>query len=400
VLLQLQDYLLAQWSHLPGAGPKPRRLSFLGQATGVSKVCFFVFAEDERLPRYIVKTPRSPVDDDGLRQEVSTITGLRESLPETLRSTLPGPIHLTRLAGQLVAIEPVLAGRPLDSLMSPEQPLERTIIETQMALAQQWLIQIQRAAPQRIGALDSAALRQHFIEPLEAARGHAALSAAEERYLDQLIRSAHALEGSSTMPLYLYHGDFRPGNILVADGDRIAVLDWQFSRPFAPPLLDWFSFVFRLYSRAVNLPDIDGNLEAYREAFQHVFFRPNEFSALVVNYTRAYGQALGVDEGHLPLLFGLFVVNNINHFHDFLARRARRGYLYLLRNAPNSHLSYQQQIRRQAYVWLLGDLALRPDALVLTTSSLSVRSSDKPGQSRDAPPERLYEAGALMPHHN
>jgi hypothetical protein len=110
----------------------------------------------------------------------------------------------------------------------------------------------------------------------------------------------------------------------------------------------------------VQLPDIDGSLEKYRAAFHEVFFARNWFSELVADYTRAYCKALHVTDAYIPLLFSLFVVNNVNHFHSFLTQRARRGYLYLLRGAPSSGQSWKQQVRRQAYVWLLGDIAVRP----------------------------------------
>jgi hypothetical protein len=165
-----------------------------------------------------------------------------------------------------------------------------------------------------------------------------------------------------SLPLFLYHGDFRPGNVLLNDR-RIAVLDWEFSRVLAPPLLDWFSFAFRLKCRAMDLPDIDGPLEGYRSAFREVFLEKTWYSELVAGYTRSYCRELGVDQQFVPLLLGLFMVTNINKFHAFLLDRVDRGYLYLLTNGSSS---FERRLRRQAYVSLIESLAATPTPYVLS----------------------------------
>jgi hypothetical protein len=348
----LHDYCLEHWHDLPVIGRKPKRLTFLGQATGVSKVCFFVFGDNDRRPRAIIKMPRSPVFNASLMDEVATIQRLRDLVSPALQTTLPGPMHTAQVAGQQIVIEPVLRGRPLDSR---QHPADRAATEAQFALAHRWLIQMQQAADPLTTALDASAIQHHILEPLDDVRRNTDLTPTEARYLEGLADQSRQLIGCS-LPFLLYHGDFRAGNIL-ADGDGIAVLDWEFSRPLAPPLLDWFSFVFRVYSRAIDLPDIDGARDHYRAAFHEVFFAHNWFSRLVSEYTRSYCRELSIDDTYIPLLFGLFVTTNISKFYSFLQERARRGYLYLLQDNARSGQPFQQQLRRQAYTWLLGELA-------------------------------------------
>lgn len=355
MLPQLHAYMCSHWERLPDAGPPPRHLAFVGQATGVSKACFFVLVDDQSTPRYIVKTPRSPLGNSRLSQEVATIERVRRSVPPHLLVTLPGPMHTVTLDGQLVVIEPILPGRPMDSTTPERQPLDRAAAVQHISLAYAWLVGVQGAADHTKQPLTAHALHEFLLAPLERLRAHTDLTADEARYVDRVEHEARQLQGAA-LPLYLYHGDFRAGNILIDHG-RIAVLDWEFSQSLNLPLLDWFSFVFRLYSRSVGLADIDGSLPTYRAVFDQVFRARTWFSELVTHYTYAYCRALDVDQAYLPLLFDLFVVTNINKFHDFLSERARHGYLYLLRGAPISAASYQQQLRRQAYVWLLGDLA-------------------------------------------
>lgn len=50
--------------------------------------------------------------------------------------------------------------------------------------------------------------------------------------------------GSRVLPFGLLHGDFTPWNIL-SNGQKVVVLDWEWSQPSAPPLLDIFHFLFQ-----------------------------------------------------------------------------------------------------------------------------------------------------------
>jgi hypothetical protein len=73
MLPNVEEYLRSIWPRLPGELAAPRSLTFLGQATGVTKACMFVFVDRERLPRYIVKLARSPLYNSRLIHEVSAI---------------------------------------------------------------------------------------------------------------------------------------------------------------------------------------------------------------------------------------------------------------------------------------------------------------------------------------
>src|SRR5581483_7506297 len=193
MLPQLRSYLMEHWDDLPGRPPPPTRLTFLGQATGVGKVCYFVFVDDEKRPRYIAKAPRSPVHNADLRREVAVIDELRARLPSDLCATLPGPMLTTELAGHAVVVEPVLPGRPLDGIGAAARPLDPATTERQLRLASDWLIAIQRAAPHRRERLADEDVQEHFLAPVEAFRRNADLTTTEERYLDGVTVRARAL---------------------------------------------------------------------------------------------------------------------------------------------------------------------------------------------------------------
>jgi hypothetical protein len=347
---ELEGYLLEHWTELPTANRPPGGLSFLAQGTGVSKVVLFVFDDKARVPRLVVKLPRHPRRAQRLLAETDTVNRLRAELPAELAHALPGPIRVAYVGGQPVTIEPALHGQPIDGLIPSGRALSPGITDMLLGSAVRWLVDIQRHAPNVAPPLDTHAVYDHFVLPIEEARSQSHLSHAEHDVLCELADLAR--QSAPQLPLYVYHGDFRAGNLLLVDG-QLTALDWEFSRPLAPPLLDWFSFAFRLYCQSVGLPDIDGSAPAYRAAFERVFLAHNWFSERVAEHTLECCRSLGVDVSAVPLLLGQFVVENINKFRAFLEERACDDYLYLLRNVPEASSTFRNQIRRQAYVELV-----------------------------------------------
>jgi Phosphotransferase enzyme family len=354
VVAGLEHCIQQDWDELAVCGPRPRGIEYFAQATGVTKMVVFLFLDGRARPTLVAKVARDPSQNERLRAETETIARVRAQLPDDLAATLPGPIYLTHLAHQTVTIEPFLPGHHMDALIPSARPLRPAVARDVLGRALRWLVGVQREVGRLATPLDNASRVELLVTPIHAARQCSDLTHAEAAYLNELEEGA--CRAASRLPLYLYHGDFRLGNILVGDG-RLHVLDWDFSRPLAAPLLDWFSFAFRLYSRSLALPDIDGPLPLYRQAFQAVFLADNRFSRCLAESTLEYCDQLGVPRSLVSLLLGLFVVDNINKFFNFLDARAQTDHLYLLRGSPLAEASFRAQLRRQAYVWFLSDLA-------------------------------------------
>jgi hypothetical protein len=135
-------------------------------------------------------------------------------------------------------------------------------------------------------------------------------------------------------------------------------LDWQFGQLRGLPLLDWFEFAFRYYCEAGGLEEITGDHDRYRAAFADVFLGAHPYTGLVRDETVRVAAALGVADRHLNLLLTLWLVDNTNKYLRFLGERAQRGYLFLMQTPPGGpHQGYRQQLRRQVYPCLLGQLA-------------------------------------------
>jgi hypothetical protein len=76
----------------------------------------------------------------------------------------------------------------------------------------------------------------------------------------------------------------------------------------------------------------------------------------------------------------MWLVDNSNKYYQFLTDRAEHGYLYLMQNPPGGPgRGFRQQLRRQVYPCLLGQLAHSPgvsDPAWPAGTPLQVRISD------------------------
>jgi hypothetical protein len=354
---QLRSYLLEHWADLPLSGTRPRNLAFLVQATGISKLCCYLFADNASHPQWVAKIPRAPRDNPVLSHEYSVIQDLRSRGSDFVRTTIPGPLCQATVAEHLVGIERYLPGRPLDGIMmiGAQRHAEPQVCEY-LDLAIGWLLRSQRETLFQRGRLTDDQVQCYLLAPIAQLRATSRLTPHESIYLDRLIERIGAL-AEQPLPLVFQHGDFQPGNILVED-TAIRVIDWEFGAIAALPLHDVFGFLARTDARWHGMEEMDGYLEDYLEHFESVFFESGSFANLTSEYVDRACRELDIDPAWIQVLFALFIIAEANKYHTLLSRRAERGYVYLLRSkAGKIHDSYAAQLARQKHVWLLGHLA-------------------------------------------
>lgn len=176
---QLRSYLLENWTQLPLGRARPNSLTFMMQATGVSKVCCYLFADDSCRPQWVAKMMRSPNDNALLAREYGLVQELRKRGSAFVRATIPGPLLTTSIAGHLVGVEAYLDGQSMDGLLATKT-LTDTSIRKYLDLAVNWLLQSQRDTGTQHDCLNEEQVRVHFIEPIMQLRQHARLKNDEE----------------------------------------------------------------------------------------------------------------------------------------------------------------------------------------------------------------------------
>lgn len=359
---QLRHYLLENWSSLPLRGLRPRELAFVVQATGVSKVCCFIFAGGENEPRWIAKMPRSPRDNAVIKYEYSLVKHLREHASEYVRETVPGPLLVMEIAGHVIGIERYIQARPMDGLLAGSDRSEKSM-RHYLDLACDWLLRSQQETVGQQRCMSESQIQTYLFEPITTLQAESRLSEDERAYLGRLAERVSQLK-RLPLPLVFKHGDFRPGNILVKDSG-IQVIDWEFGAATALPLMDVFGLLARTYAIKHDLEEIDGYLEDYLSAFNQVFLEGGSFSELTLDYVSRACIALNVDPEWIEVLLAMFLITEANTYRAFLNKRAEQGYVYLLRSRDKQlEESYSCALARQKNVWLLGHLARNEAGLV------------------------------------
>jgi hypothetical protein len=86
------------------------------------------------------------------------------------------------------------------------------------------------------------------------------------------------------------HGDFWPGNVLLDDDGRVAVVDWEHFTPKASPAVDLFHYAL---TYGLNYPWKRYDRLEPEEAFRKTFVERNHVSRAVVRYLRTYSSLTG-----------------------------------------------------------------------------------------------------------
>lgn len=261
-----------------GFGRPPERFSWLlltGGRRSVNKVVGLPFADSDRRPRMVVKFARSEPEERQLRREGDALQRVRATRPEL--GGVPGMLFLGRRCGRLCLGETAFEGMPL---------ILRLNSETFSVLAHrvtQWLVDLAGHGDSRYRASWSDRLLE---EPLQFF---------EETFADvvstrDLARTRELLESLGDLPLVFEHRDCSPWNILVEDGGRLGVVDWESSEGAGLPALD---LVYFLTYTALVLEDAFA-LPRARDAYARMRDASTRTGAIVADCERAYVERLGL----------------------------------------------------------------------------------------------------------
>jgi aminoglycoside phosphotransferase (APT) family kinase protein len=124
------------------------------------------------------------------------------------------------------------------------------------------------------------------------------------------------------VPLAIVHGDFQPGNVLVADGRPPVVIDWEFTR-IGDPREDVGYYSGSPLPNSLYTADPEAFLSEYREL---TGFTEDQVNPEVMEYFFVLGMAElfvqmmhGADalsRGHPRGIMSTFLVNSLSYFHE------------------------------------------------------------------------------------
>lgn len=271
-----------------GLGSAPDRLSTLlvtGGPRSVSKVVLLAFAEPSPVPLVAVKAPRVDEAAAGVLQEGAALASLAAGRPVP---GVPRVLFRREVDGVPLVGETALAGRPLESLLSP-----RSFGGWSMKVTD-WLGALAAGRPAR----SPGEWREAIVEPV-LSRFVENFEGVVDRGL--LREGATIVRGIGALPVVPEQRDFGPWNVLVTPGGEIAVLDWESADVEGLPALDLLYYL----AYASFSVDRARNRESRLASFDRSLDPSTQTGAVRRDSLARYFEATGFDPAQLAPLRAL-----------------------------------------------------------------------------------------------
>ncbi len=294
---ELEQVVRSRWEEFGHTGKRPERFMYVlsGERHWHSKAVLYCLADDRSAPAVIVKIQKDDLHLSLLENEYLQLKALHthERLGK-LRHSIPRPLFFGQVADRPVLIEAYMPGVPFSKHARRRDP--RSFLKLS-----EWLraFHLRTLGPAKI--LTEHEVCVYFRHPVESALqvidGHRSL----QIFLDGYRRRLEALVGAN-LSFVFSHNDLCLSNVRF-DGERISVIDWEFSRQPDLPLLDLINafLFFAMTWRRLT----------YIEAFRGVFFGHNGLSALFWQCLENYVKDVELPPGMLHLFLVQYLISRI-----------------------------------------------------------------------------------------
>jgi aminoglycoside phosphotransferase (APT) family kinase protein len=249
------------------ATPHPTNWRVQGQARTVNDVAVVTLGPEGHPPVALLKLPQSGSAVASLKKQNKLLTTLsKDHRLGPWRALLPVVLAEGDTDGHYFVVERMKPGHDLRTLL--DDPVRRARIRTAAAKTIGFLHRRTAASVE----VNNKMLERWVDEPvsrIKDALGGSRASKGYQKALDNLTDQLHGSLVGKTIAVSWVHGDFTPGNILVAsDTGRVTgILDWDQAAPEDLPLLD-LAMLFlsmRMLERRCELGEIVGEMLAGAE---------------------------------------------------------------------------------------------------------------------------------------
>jgi len=216
----------------PASAPDPPADSMAMIVHGGQRVVQIAFSDrSPGSPLFVTKVPTLDSAAQRTRHEHMMVTRIRQALGPPTSDTLPNPRELLDFFAGPRMIED---GAPGSSLAHTCGRWGRSYKSKadDLRLATSWLIGLHRDGAIGQGRWDDERRAESVDRPLDAFRSRFGTTEGEAELFDATRTAAADLLGQP-LPVVWEHGDFTIWNVF-RDGDRIQVLDWEYSRIGVP----------------------------------------------------------------------------------------------------------------------------------------------------------------------
>lgn len=191
-------------------------------------------------PAFFIKVAATSTAAQAVRREGELLAGLHRGGLGRLGLTLPRPIGYVDADGMPGLVATALPGRPMSvAYHSWRHTARRRLVTRDFQAAGRWLRRLQNhtAAPKRP------------IDLLTTSLDRIEMRFGPQTDLRDRLRGAEQRLAAQRTPRSAVHGDYWFGNLLVARGDVVGVVDWESGQRCGQPLRDVarFAVSYSLY---------------------------------------------------------------------------------------------------------------------------------------------------------
>jgi hypothetical protein len=209
-----------------------------------AKLTILLFPPGTGRPAYVAKVPTTEAAARSVEREAARLTDLAACELGAASTTVPRVVARLEHFGRPVMVTTALPGRSmLAGYHSWRHTARLASVAADLAAAGAWLSRLHSATAS--GSCRMEALLDGVAEAIRVRFGARHGTAADVACVEGLRRR---LAGFSA-PTSVVHGDFWPGNLLVADGRVSGVIDWEMARLNGPAPRDLarFAIAYSLY---------------------------------------------------------------------------------------------------------------------------------------------------------
>lgn len=219
-------------------GVDGRRLVVLLHSRDADASCvLLLFPRGEDRPDRVVKLAANPSSAARVHAEAARLAALAEDLGDRLPAGVPRVLDVLGHRGQPALVTTAQPGvSMLVRYHRGGHTAHARAVCGDFVAAESWLDELQAASAGPAQPLD---LAPGTVERLS---GWCASEPAARLVLDRLVGVQRRLRRHRA-PTTWVHGDYWPGNLLVADGKVTGVVDWERAEPAGGPLRDRVRFV-------------------------------------------------------------------------------------------------------------------------------------------------------------
>jgi hypothetical protein len=297
VLQELERVLLSKWKEFDQTGNGPEHFQYVLSAERHwhSKAVLYCLPQDGRRQAVVVKIQKESLKLPLLENEYVHLKALHghERLRD-LRASIPRPLFFGEMAGHPVLVQTYVPGVPFSKFSRRRDP------EWFLRLSE-WLRRFHVRTLRAPRFLTGEDIGVYFLHPLESAMRTIKGDGSLGTFLNDFGRKAEELCGAS-LTFVFNHNDLTLNNIRF-HGDRVGVIDWEFSRDPDLPLSDLmnaFLFFAMTWKRV-----------SYPEAFRLAFAGGSELSLLLRRCLRDYFRDLGLSPAMLVPLVVQYLISRI-----------------------------------------------------------------------------------------